>query len=174
MQRQLGMAHVDTNLRASPLPSIRRADFVSGFHAGLFAMSSSRSNETGAHSSGASYQERLQGKNILVVEDELFISMELEMSLEECGAHVIGPYPSVDEVLRVADELTADAAILDVNLNGVMVFPVADRLLERKIPFVFHTGNADSATLKSLYPGVPVTKKPADFSTLFSLVAELL
>ena len=141
---------------------------------GLIAMQSLNKARSSSETAKPPYQERLRGKNVIVVEDELLISMEMEMSLEECGSNVIGSFPSVAGFLDVCDQLSADAAILDVNLNGVMVFPVADYLVKRNIPFLFHTGNADYEQLATLYPGAPIIKKPADLPVLLETIADLL
>jgi DNA-binding response OmpR family regulator len=71
---------------------------------------------------------------ILVVEDEYLLADELALELEERGAVVLGPVPTV---ARALDLLTAEAAldgaILDVNLAGEPAFPVADRLFSRRV-----------------------------------------
>ncbi len=83
----------------------------------------------------------IAGLWILVVEDEYIIAMGLALELQERGAEVIGPAPSIEKALhltRTAPEM--DGALLDVNLQGEMAFPVADALLARGVPFIFVTG----------------------------------
>ena len=82
----------------------------------------------------------LQGLKVLVIEDEALVSMMVEDFLDELGCEVAGTASRLEEALHKAATLTFDVAILDVNLAGVMSYPVADLLRERKIPFLFATG----------------------------------
>ena len=81
----------------------------------------------------------LYAKCILVVEDEPLVAMMVEDFLLGEGAVVVGPATSLAKALELA-EGTFDAALLDVNLAGERVYPVARRLQQRGIPFVFATG----------------------------------
>ncbi len=74
--------------------------------------------------------------SVLVVEDELLIAMDLQLMLEENGYSVIGPATSVDAALRLLEGGRPDVAVLDVNLRGQTVVPVAERLRKLQIPFV--------------------------------------
>ena len=104
----------------------------------------------------------LQGRRILVVEDEYMMAEDLRCDLEEAGAQVIGPVPSVADALRLlATEMSIDAAILDVNLRGEKAYPVADALRERGIPFVLATGYERWA-LPDTYKDLPRCDKPVD------------
>ncbi|TJZ91866.1 response regulator [Paracoccus gahaiensis] len=82
----------------------------------------------------------MKGRHVLVVEDELLILLEIEDTLSNLGAEVVGPASHVDAALHLATEASLDAAILDVNIKGGNTFAVADVLAERGIPFVFCTG----------------------------------
>lgn len=82
----------------------------------------------------------LNGKTILVVEDEVIVAMMVEDMLLELGASVVGPVATVELALRLVAEHRIDAALLDVNLNGQRSYPIADELRQRGIPFVFATG----------------------------------
>lgn len=87
----------------------------------------------------------LTGLRILIVEDEYYIAMDLERELVEAGATVVGPAPSVVAALElIVHEPRVDAASLDINLGGEMVFPVADELAEREVPYLFATGYNDN------------------------------
>lgn len=86
-------------------------------------------------------EQVLEGRRILVVEDEYFLADDVRDALTEAGAEVLGPVPSVEEASAlIAREERIDAAVLDVNLRGELVFPVADALRERGVPFAFATG----------------------------------
>ena len=89
----------------------------------------------------------LDGKRILVVEDEMLISAMLEDMLADLGAIVVGPAATVADGLRLARSETLDAAVLDVNVRDQRIDPVADVLVERRIPMVFATGYGQSAIL---------------------------
>lgn len=82
----------------------------------------------------------LAGKRILVVEDEFLISAMLCDMLSESEATVIGPAARIDAALQLIENHGLDAAILDMNLNGQWIDPVAEALHRRGTPFVFTTG----------------------------------
>ena len=85
--------------------------------------------------------EKAAGKRILLVEDEYLIAQDIIRPLIDAGAEIIGPAATVQDALRLMLSAPAlDAAVLDVNLNGEMVFAVADALITRGVPFVFATG----------------------------------
>ena len=90
----------------------------------------------------------LAGKRVLVVEDELLVAMLVEDVLAEAGCVVVGPFARVGDALAAAKSEAVDAALLDVNVAGEMVFPVAHALEERSIPFLFVTGYGQAALPK--------------------------
>jgi CheY-like chemotaxis protein len=116
--------------------------------------------------------EALAGRRILVVEDEYLIMTDIASSLEQAGAEVVGPAATVDEALRlVGDPSRIDAALLDINLRGVMAFPVADALADRGVPFVFSTGY-DRSILPPRYAKAAFCEKPSELSQIIrTLVA---
>jgi len=81
----------------------------------------------------------LRNARVLVVEDEMLVAALLEDRLEALGCHVIGPAAAVGDALELLKTEEIDAAVLDVNLGGEKVFPVADVLAARGIPFLFAT-----------------------------------
>jgi DNA-binding response OmpR family regulator len=85
-------------------------------------------------------EQRLNGLRILVVEDEFLVSVALEDDLRDAGASVIGPYSDLAAALAGAEQQTFDLALLDINLGGTMVYPLADVLLARRVPFLFLSG----------------------------------
>lgn len=86
----------------------------------------------------------LGGRRVLVVEDECLIADDLAAALREDGAEVIGPAASLPMALRLAghNELI-DAALLNIDLDGVAVFPLVDELRARSVPMIFLTGYGD-------------------------------
>src|SRR3712207_5045929 len=108
----------------------------------------------------------LQGRRILVVEDEYMMADDLRRDLEKAGAEVVGPVPSVADALRLmAQADILDGAILDVNLRGEKAYLVADALRERGVPFVLATGYEQWA-LPEAYKDVPRCDKPIDLRHL--------
>jgi CheY-like chemotaxis protein len=99
------------------------------------------------------------GKRILVVEDELMIRMLLEDMLGELGYTIAAEAGRMDEALHAAKTAEFDVAILDVNLNGEPIFPVADLLTARGMPFVFATGYGEQG-LPPVHRDRPTLKKP--------------
>ena len=115
---------------------------------------------------------RLNGRRVLVVEDEALVAMLVEDALLEAGATVLGPSATVAEALALLQTETPDVAVLDLNLAGETSTPVADALAARSIPFVVATGyGADG-----LPPGhakVPVLAKPYDPDDLTAALGRL-
>jgi DNA-binding response OmpR family regulator len=87
----------------------------------------------------------LAGKRVLIVEDELLVALLIEDFLVELGCSTLGPCGSVANALVTARSETFDLAVLDVNLAGEKVYPVAEVLAERHIPFLFLSGYGDEA-----------------------------
>lgn len=114
----------------------------------------------------------LEGARVLVVEDEMMAASMLEMVLGECGCVILGPVPRIEQGLALARDEAIDAAILDVNLGGEPVFPIADLLAERHVPFVFVTGYGAPGVDARRYPGAAVVQKPYDDEALVKLVAD--
>lgn len=82
----------------------------------------------------------LAGKRILVVEDEALIAVMVEDMLIELGSEVVGPAATIQAALALAEKEALDAAILDVNVRGERIDPVAEALFARGIPVLFATG----------------------------------
>ena len=117
----------------------------------------------------------LAGQRVLLVEDELMLALEIQLALEDEGARVVGPVDDLREGLALLDrEAVFDAAILDIDLHGEDVFPLAERLRARDVPFLFHTGHGDRAALDRHFGTVPVCIKPVLSETLVRAVGGLL
>ncbi|WP_274426707.1 response regulator [Chelativorans sp. YIM 93263] len=100
------------------------------------------------------------GLRVYVVEDEALVAMNLEMILEELGCVIAATAMRFDQAEQMINEgIEADVAILDVNLGGLNVFPLAERLIERGIPVVFATGY-DESGIDDAWHGTPTLQKP--------------
>lgn len=105
-------------------------------------------------------------RHILVVEDDYFIAEEMVRDFEAGGAIVIGPAPTVAAAMAVIEASEQiDGAILDINLNGEMAFPVADVLCRRQIPMVFATGY-ERESVPPIYERILICKKPVEPASL--------
>jgi PAS domain S-box-containing protein len=105
------------------------------------------------------------GNRILLVEDEILVAMMMKDILSELGFVVIGPYSRLPEAMVAAVHEEIDAGIIDVNLGGEFVYPVADVLTARKIPFVFVTGYGVES-IDGRFGYVPIVKKPVQRQVL--------
>lgn len=114
----------------------------------------------------------LEGLKVLVVEDEMMVSMLIEDMLSDLGCHVVGPASRLDEAMELARSADLDCAVLDVNLGGQSIFPLADLLRERRAPFAFATGYGD-AGLRDADRGTPVLQKPFREGDLARVLGEL-
>jgi len=112
----------------------------------------------------------LDGLKVLVVEDEALIAMDLGAALRRAGCRVVGPAPGIEQALRTIATEEADVALLDVNLGGEEIFPVADELARRGIPFVFLTGYGRDA-LPERFRDRPTSPKPYSAKPLLAQLA---
>jgi CheY-like chemotaxis protein len=115
----------------------------------------------------------LQGKRILVIEDELLLALCVGQALEEQGCKVIGPATSVRQGLNLVEKTTVNGAILDINLNGELVYPVAKALMDRNIPFLFTTGY-NSLDVPSSFRSVPRLDKPVEPSLFIRVLQQIM
>jgi len=106
-------------------------------------------------------QAALQGRRVLVAEDEYMIAQEIAETLSDAGAEIIGPVPSVSDALRLAAaEDRIDCALLDVNLGNEAIWPAVDMLLARGVPLVLATGY-DASAIPQVYAYLTRCQKPA-------------
>jgi len=113
----------------------------------------------------------LAGKHILVVEDEYFIASDLKQTLKAEGALVIGPAGNLKAGLSLAEE-AIDAALLDVNLEEDRSYPIADRLQQRSIPYIFLTGY-DAWALPAEHQQTPRLAKPFTPRSIVTMLEDL-
>jgi CheY-like chemotaxis protein len=101
----------------------------------------------------------LVGLRVLVVEDEGMVALLIEGMLEQLGCEVVASAASLEQAQAAATQEEIDLALLDVNVNGRLVFPVAEILSNRQVPFVFSTGYGLSG-LPEAYREHQVLNKP--------------
>jgi DNA-binding response OmpR family regulator len=85
------------------------------------------------------------GRRVLLVEDEFVVALMMEELLSDAGFVVVGPVPRLQEAVQAACALDIDIALLDVDLGGLLVFPAAEALAQRGIPFIFMTDRVSHA-----------------------------
>ncbi|MBO9600881.1 MAG: response regulator [Novosphingobium sp.] len=113
----------------------------------------------------------LEHTPVLIVEDEAVVAIDLAFAVADNGGEVIGPAHSIEEAFRILPQHPVQAAILDFELNGRDVVPLARHLFEADIPFVFHTANALPLELAEQWPEVPVLLKPCPTALLMETLA---
>ena len=94
-------------------------------------------------------EEASASPRILVVEDETILAMTVEAVLEDEGYSVVGPFARLDQALQAAEREELDAALLDINIIGGLVFPVAEALHRRGVPVLLVTGYDDRIMRKA-------------------------
>ena len=112
------------------------------------------------------------GLRVLLVEDEIMVALLLEDMLSEFGHQVVGPVAHLNKAVEMAQREALDVAILDVNINGKEVYPVAEALAARGIPFIFATGYGKGG-LRAPYLNRPSLQKPFLRHNLRELFAEV-
>jgi CheY-like chemotaxis protein len=116
---------------------------------------------------------RLAGLRVFVVEDESLVALMVEEMLRDLGCEVAACAGRLADACRLAATTEFDVALLDVNLGGTLVFPVAEILRERQIPFFFSTGYGITG-LPREFSGHPVLTKPYSTEQLRQMFAQVL
>lgn len=106
---------------------------------------------------------------ILIVEDEFLVGLQLEEDLRAAGCSILGPFNRLEVAIEAARREQFDLAILDVNVNGNMVYPLADELLAGGIPFIFMSGYL-ATDLPPRFRSTPQISKPYDPATLLNQI----
>lgn len=116
----------------------------------------------------------LKGRRILIAEDEYFLGDDIERTLRALGAEVVGPIGEIPEMLSILnDGRTLDGAVLDVNIRGETIFPVARELQARGVPFLLTTGY-DKLALPAELKDIPLWEKPIDVMAMARALAGLM
>jgi PAS domain S-box-containing protein len=110
------------------------------------------------------------GRRLLLVEDEALVGMMMKDALTELGFAVIGPFGRVADAMQAARHEKFNAAVLDINVKGEMVYDLADAIAARDIPLIFVTGYGSEA-IEERFKQVPVLQKPVDKAALKRVLA---
>jgi CheY-like chemotaxis protein len=110
-----------------------------------------------------------RGGSVFLVEDEVMIRMMVADMLEELGYRVVAEAGEINEAMKLAQTAEFDIAILDVNVNGKVISPVAELIKARNRPFIFATGYGSSG-LPEEYRDRPALQKPFQLETLAKMI----
>jgi CheY-like chemotaxis protein len=116
---------------------------------------------------------RTSGGSIFLVEDEVMIRMMVADMLEELGYSIAAESGEIGDALKLAQSVEFDLAILDVNVNGKGISPVADLIAARHLPFIFATGYGSSG-LPAEYRDRPALQKPFQIESLERAIEQAL
>jgi PAS domain S-box-containing protein len=124
-----------------------------------------KAHQTGRVTPGNGSDVKAQSGRVLLVEDETLVAMMMAELLQDIGFDVVGPFGSVAEGISGMERQPLDAAVLDVNLRGEMVYELADKLMGYGVPIIFVTGyGADSVDRR--FSAYPILQKPVDSAAL--------
>lgn len=134
-----------------------------------------RIGETGAGASRSSEGGFLNGHTVLVIEDDLIVGLELAQMLEDMGASVIGPIPSLTGANAAVAAGGFDIAILDVNIGGKYSFGIAEDLESRQVPVLFATAYAaDDKLFPPATQNIPRVPKPVQPMALLGALRRVM
>ncbi len=100
------------------------------------------------------------GRRVLVVEDEFLVSLTIIDLLESIGCEVVGPIARLAAAIQLAQSESLDAAVLDINIAGEMIWPVAAQLQRRGVPFLFLSAHTPLMIFPALFAAAPRLEKP--------------
>jgi DNA-binding response OmpR family regulator len=112
----------------------------------------------------------LQGRRVLVIEDEYFIADDLKTALQAAGAEVLGPAATRQDAIALLQKSRPDIAVLDINLRGDTSFAIADELKSLRVPFLFATGY-DANSIPARFADRTLFQKPFDPDRLAAAIA---
>ena len=113
----------------------------------------------------------LASKAVLIIEDNVYLAMDLADAVVDLDGRVLGPVSTLDEAFAILDAGKVGAAVLDYELPGVDVAPLARAFVALRVPFVIHTARSIRPEVTLLRPGTPVLMKPIRPCDLVSILA---
>lgn len=111
---------------------------------------------------------------ILVAEDELIVAFDLCDTVEEAGFQVEGPHAGISGAMLAFQKEKPDLAILDVELDDGIVFPLAQKLAAEDVPIIFHSGRHTSDEVRERFPDAITLAKPCPPTMMLQTVNEVL
>ena len=115
----------------------------------------------------------LVGRRVLITEDEVILAMEIEQTMKRAGCEIVGVASSVEQGLKFLATDVVDFAILDINLGGKEVFPLAAKLRTMGIPFFFLTGYSRDHLIPHEYGDSICLEKPVREALLLKIAVKL-
>jgi len=116
----------------------------------------------------------LDGRRVLIVEDEVIVAFNMECEVQDAGGEIVGPAHTLAEAQKLLAE-RIDVAILDINICGQSVWPIAKVLRERGIPYVLASANCgDAHAVNPAFTSVPCFDKPVAMPRLIAALAALV
>lgn len=116
---------------------------------------------------------RLPGRRVLVVEDNPLLALDIDEALRASGAEVVGPALDIDSGLSLVRADALDGAVLDIDIGGTPVWPIARELKEDGVPFVFVSGDIEKG-IPDDFTGAVCLAKPAQAETILATVAAVM
>ena len=116
----------------------------------------------------------LSGEVVLVVEDEFLIGLQLQITLEDAGAEVCGPFATVREALDLIARQPLSVALLDIRIGKETIGPVAEELARRDVPFAFYTGQLLTDPIRVRWPDSSIICKPAQAEAIVATLVDLI
>jgi CheY-like chemotaxis protein len=110
---------------------------------------------------------QVAGRRVLVVEDEYLAALTTIDFLQRIGCQVVGPAARLPAALQLARTEALDAAVLDINIAGAMVWPVAEKLLRRGVPYLFLSAYSEQNMIPARFATAPCLAKPLEQDRLF-------
>lgn len=118
-------------------------------------------------------KDSLPGRRVLVVEDNPLLALNLDDALRERGVDVVGPALSMESGMALVREDALDCAVLDIDIGGHPVWPIARGLQEDGVPFMFVSGDCDKGLPADL-AGTVCLQKPADTADILTSVSAIM
>lgn len=115
----------------------------------------------------------LEGRRVLVVEDELLVAMDVDSVLRAAGCEVIGPATTPESAIALIERGQPEAALLDLNLGGKSALPVAATLRARGVPFLIVSGYGERHSRAPELEGAPRLSKPVSHRQLIDALRQL-
>lgn len=109
---------------------------------------------------------------ILIVEDNLYLALDLSSAVEEMAGRVVGPAASVEEALSLLESHPIAGAIVDCHFGEDDAAPLTRKLAERQVPFVIHTAAPPPPAISEMHPDVPVLRKPVQPGALLTCLLD--